>query len=990
MLIVAAAHLAATSGLAAPKAKQPHWIWLSKPAAPGQQVAFRKTFQAPKEVKSALLTASCDNHLTVYLDGKRVAHSNDWNRAVKVDVTKQLKPGDNVLAVLGKNDDGPGGLVLRLEMKDAKGKSQVVVTDASWRASLPPEKPWQTADFDDAAWRPAVSIARLGAAPWGDVFSGRPARRGGGRPGTATDPENITTLPGFKVERLYSVPKPEQGSWVSMTNDPQGRLICSDQGGSLYRVTVGKDEAATKVEKLEVAIGQAQGLLYAFDSLYVTVNGRAAQGSGFYRVRDTDGDDQFDQVTLLKKLRGGGEHGPHGIRLGPDGKLYVIAGNHTAIPDGCAPTSPHKNWAEDLLLPRNPDGRGHATGRMAPGGWIARTDKDGKHWELFCAGFRNQYDIDFNEHGELFTYDSDMEWDTGTPWYRPTRVNHCVSGGEYGWRFGTGKWPPYFADSLPGIDIGLGSPTGVTFGTGAKFPARYQRALYINDWTYGRIYALHLEPAGASYRSTFEQFVTGRPLPVTDVVVNVDGAMYFTIGGRGTQSGLYRVTYVGEESTQPAKPLDDPNTAKSRTLRRELEAFHGHQDPKAIETAWPHLGSSDRFIRYAARVAVEHQPLEQWRDKALAEKRPTAAIQAMIALARSGDKSLLEPVLTRLNELPLERLGNQQLLAALRAYQLAFIRLGPKDGPDLANPVAKAVADKLSPLFPHASEEVSRELCRLLVYLRAPGVIDRAMQRVKAGQTQQDQLYYIFLLRNLKDGWTPEQRRAYFGWLNLAEKKYRGGASFKRFVQQIRQDAVAKLSEAEKQSLAKVIAGGEAEPVGLETTRQFIHNWQMSDLEPMLPQVESGRSFEKGRAAFRAAQCFKCHRFADEGGDTGPDLTGVGNRFKPQYLLEALITPSKVISDQYRNTVFETEAGETFVGRVIKEEGGLLHIRTDPFARELTKVKPGDIVGRTPSPISEMPQGLLNVLTKEEILDLIAYMRSGGDAKQPYFAAGKR
>ena len=67
---------------------------------------------------------------------------------------------------------------------------------------------------------------------------------------------------------------------------------------------------------------------------------------------------------------------------------------------------------------------------MAPGGWICRTDPDGKHWELLCAGFRNQYDIAFNPDGELFTYDADMEWDTGTPWYRPTRVNHCVLGGR--------------------------------------------------------------------------------------------------------------------------------------------------------------------------------------------------------------------------------------------------------------------------------------------------------------------------------------------------------------------------------------------------------------------------------------------------------------------------------------------------------------------------------------------------------------------------------
>ena len=347
----------------------------------------------------------------------------------------------------------------------------------------------------------AHSFGKLGTAPWGPLPldpSARPKI-------LATLPENITAAEGFQVELLCSVPKERQGSWVCMTPDPQGRLIVSDQFGGLYRVTPGKDIDSTKVEKLSVKIGHVQGLLCAYNSLYVSVNGDAVPCSGFYRVRDTDGDDQYDEVKLLKKFNYGGEHGPHAIRLGPDGLLYIIAGTHTKVPGGMDPQSPHRNWAEDLLLPRNPDGRGHATGFMSPAGWILRTDKDGKKWELFCAGFRNPYDIAFNQDGELFTYDADMEFDTGAPWYRPTRINHCVSAAEYGWRYGTGKWPEYFPDSLGAVvDIGLGSPAGIEFGIGAKFPGRYQRALFINDWTYGKVYAVHLQQQGASYTATFE------------------------------------------------------------------------------------------------------------------------------------------------------------------------------------------------------------------------------------------------------------------------------------------------------------------------------------------------------------------------------------------------------------------------------------------------------------------------------------------------------
>ena len=99
-------------------------------------------------------------------------------------------------------------------------------------------------------------------------------------------------------------------------------------------------------------------------------------------------------------------------------------------------------WGEDNLLPRMADGTGFMADEKAPGGFIYRVSPDGKDWELVSMGFRNPFDIAFNRDGELFTYDSDMEWDVNTPWYRPTRVLHVVSGGEFGYRNGAGKWPP--------------------------------------------------------------------------------------------------------------------------------------------------------------------------------------------------------------------------------------------------------------------------------------------------------------------------------------------------------------------------------------------------------------------------------------------------------------------------------------------------------------------------------------------------------------------
>src|SRR5206468_3545904 len=114
--------------------------------------------------------------------------------------------------------------------------------------------------------------------------------------------------------------------------------------------------------------------------------------------------------------------------------------------------------------------------------------------------------------------------------------------------------PAFAIDSFgSAVDIGPGSPTGMAFGYGAKFPARYQDALYIADWSFGKLRAVHLKPDGASYRGEAEDFVSGQPFPITDFLVNpLDGAMYAAVGGRGAQSALYRIAYRGSESTAPS------------------------------------------------------------------------------------------------------------------------------------------------------------------------------------------------------------------------------------------------------------------------------------------------------------------------------------------------------------------------------------------------------------------------------------------------------
>jgi putative heme-binding domain-containing protein len=811
--------------------------------------------------------------------------------------------------------------------------------------------------------------------------------------------DKIKSLKGFKVELIHTVPREKEGSWVSITVDPKGRLIASDQYGKLYRITppaLGGKASDTKVEALKVEIGEAQGLLWAFDSLYVVVNSGGKFPSGLYRARDTDGDDQLDKVELLRAIKGGGEHGPHGIVLAPDGKsLYVVAGNATTLPEISSSLVP-KVWGEDNLLPRMTDGRGFMADEKAPGGFICRVDPEGKNWELVSMGYRNPYDIALNRNGHLFTYDSDMEWDVNTPWYRPTRVLEAASGADFGYRNGAGKWPVYYMDSLPPVvNIGPGSPTGIAFGYGAKFPAKYQEALFISDWSYGKLYAVHLKAKGATYVGELEEFVTGAPLPLTDMVIHPDGSLYFAIGGRRTSSSLYRVVYTGDEST--ATSTSSTEGAEARADRAKLEAFHGHADAKAVDTAWPFLSNADRSLRYAARVAIEWQDMNTWKDKALSETNPQAALESLLALTQVStpdpahrkpsdpalDVALRGKILEALDRLQFDTLSAGQKVDLARVYTVVFNRMGKPESDAIAKLVAKFDAQ-----FPAKGRELSVELANLLAYFDSNTIAAKGVEMLTKAPTQEEQIDYARVVRFVKTGWTPELRKTYFSWF-LKSSRFKGGASFSGFMTKIKNDAVAGLSDAEKAELKPILEAPATSGAAIAavTPRAHVKDWTLDELVPI---VESGlkqkRDFDRGRTLFAAASCFACHRYDNEGGSNGPDLSSVAGRFSSRDLLESIIVPSKVISDQYGAIIVSTTDGRVVTGRVV-------NMNNDSMSINVNMLEPDNQVGIDRnkieeiknSPISMMPAGLLNTLKQDEIIDLVAYLLSRGDRENPMF-----
>lgn len=784
------------------------------------------------------------------------------------------------------------------------------------------------------------------------------------------NPVRIGLMPGYEIE-IVRVAEPNEGSWINLAFDPKGRLIVSREDKGLLRFTLSEDRrSVAKVETVEDTLLECRGLLFAHDSLYVSAN----NSKGIYRLRDVDGDDAFDEVKLLKTLDGGVGHGRNCLALGPDGRIYLACGNNVKVPNDVSPKSPYRNYGLDRLLPCVWNEFLFDADVTPPAGFVIRFDAEGKEWELFAGGFRNEYGLAFNEDGELFTYDADMEWDDGAPWYRPTCVMHVVSGGEYGWRQGTSVWPEFFADSLPRVvDVGLGSPTAVQFGTTSNFPEKYRRALFILDWAYGRILAVHMTPSGASYKGEVETFVKGKPLNVTGLAFGPDGAMYFTVGGRRTQSALYRVTYAGKTDSLASSAVDE-TSASLRKLRRALEDIHGDVATEKCELVARNLGHSDRWIRYAARTALERSPSAR---AYVAERKepsaPAALLDHLFAVGRIGKKTDVKYNLVPARERLLADPPPEERIACWRFLQVILSR-------SAANPETIDV-DALSSHYPATTFAENCLLCELLVHLKSPDVIEKTLTLHEAAANQQEKLFYLFTLRHVKEGWTLDQRRAVLRGLKEAES-FQGAQYMQQFIAFIRTDCLNTFTDAEREALAHEIAAlGHSSDGDISTpARPAVKAWTFEELAPLLEHVNEGRNRRRGKELFAEALCAQCHRREQFGRAIGPDLDSAAAKFSIKDLLETIVVPSKVVEDKYRLLMLETDDGRMIVGQLVGGDAETLSLAGSPLEpTRIQRVRRTDIVSRTSSPVSLMPEGLLNSLTAEEILDLLAFLEFGSE-----------
>lgn len=546
-LLMPAMMLMLLSLVAAPSvAQEAEWIWApdhAKDQVPTTNCFFRRTFNM-KNPESGEITIAADDYYELFLNNRKLGTGRGTGQLERYNVSEFLTRGKNVIAIKVENREGDtAAVVARVQVKERGAGWASYSTNSEWKANLRPAPLWTLPIFNDRRWEQAQSFGRLGTtAPWDRA----PDVEVKGQ----TEHKRFQISREFEVKRLLD--GEETGSLIAMAFNEFGQIVASQEGGPLLLIDLPDEEKAANGAQPKVSVycdlvESCQGVLPLNGDVYVT--GEGPDGLALYRLADLDRDGVLEDAKVIMPFKGGpGEHGPHGLTLGPDGLIYAVIGNHAAAGVDFAESSPVQHVYEgDTVVPRYEDPGGHASGVKAPGGVIMRTTLDGERVELVASGLRNAYDIAFDEEGNLFVHDSDMESDLGTSWYRPTRVYHVIPGSEFGWRSGWSKWPDYYPDGLPGfVDTGRGSPTGAVVYNHFMFPTRYHNTLFLGDWSEGRILAIKTKPQGSTVTGDIEIFLQGAPLNVTDLDVGPDGALYFCTGGRETNGGVYRISWLGE------------------------------------------------------------------------------------------------------------------------------------------------------------------------------------------------------------------------------------------------------------------------------------------------------------------------------------------------------------------------------------------------------------------------------------------------------------
>jgi len=775
-------------------------------------------------------------------------------------------------------------------------------------------------------------------------------------------------------------------TWA-MTISNDGRMAVSGPGYIKVLLDTDKDGVADRAEVVSDKARNPHGLLWHGNDLLSV----QPQGIFLHRSRTGNGLPGGDPELFYKLPGGGGEHGPHGIRRGPDGWFYVACGNNTNI------------------------GKGNITTKTSPitdpsQGTILRISPDGKQSEVIAHGFRNHYDLAFNQHGHLFTFDSDGERDHQLPWYSYCRVFHIRVGGHHGWLLPghqrSFNRPPYFFDSATRLnEVDRGSPTGVEVYRHTQFPPHYQDGLFFACWTYGRVYFTPLTPRGDSYQrhehETFLEPTGNLGFAPSDLAVHpVTGDLFVSVGGRGTRGAVYRVSY--SDRRKAARPISFYETAEDWSVHEDriaetpalspaqaLTLFEKAKDPSTRITAIRHLMlalgdistnearrridagytaprpdalPADLRQKAISSLAAAFDPKNPGQPLQYEIARLLAMLQADTSEAVEALASALSPsshpthdahylfclaqmpgprekVRDRIVEgfLGIDRKLHQRRLLTDRNWSVNLRdALKAQLGFDPGTVARMTRAKQVSPASAHLLDQLPEADRKSMAQTMIRSTQGWNSEAIRFAEKHLSQNEISSLLGTLQGVWINEPRLR---------------ANLVGFMSRYGNDMDRKLAEDFSRPPA---SGIDLTPF---TEKMKAVNWD---------QGEAGR----GQAVYARYNCVTCHSGNKR---LGPSLHNIAKRFNREDLFRHINEPNLALSDLYKATQITTSDG-VYVGMKVYSSEAQTILETG--SNETIRFSRHDIISEHTPNQSPMPAGLLLGASQEELANLYAYLRT--------------
>ena len=761
----------------------------------------------------------------------------------------------------------------------------------------------------------------------------------------------------------------------SMTTGPEGEVVVSGKGYVRFLRDTDGDGIADSAVDFATPKEGGMGMCFDGDDLLYT----GADGK-FVRYRDADGNRKADGEPELIKKFGGGEHGIHAIRKGADGLIYLIGGNNANIPGAEA----------GAIISYSPPFSGFA---------------------VVAQGFRNPYDFDFTPEGEIITYDSDCEREAFLPWYTPTRLYHVYYGRHHGWRLGghLRSWdrPGYYCDSVPWLaDIGRGSPTGVLCANGGVF---------FLDWTFGKVWFAELTVTGHTYKAeprVFMESVGTNGFAPTDIVAGGDGALYISMGGRGTKGSVFRIEPAVSVAASIQLDVFERCFPLSRVgimRRQSLRTMESQPDiiffPDIVEKCLP--------LESMEQVRLFMRALGDWNLKKPSRESFTGYELGDDSIFEQGYASLLKKCQDAVGErFPTGYMLMDRELARLCAmlrvdegaamiemmtvesdatedfhYLACLARSGARLTDAQSQGVAKAIVALDGKLkgAQHRSKQTYSD--------RLNEVIAAFPDSVKLAMSKEDAFYTpgnVPLSGVMKGDASKTAARGFLKAITQSPEKRWPGLVIDLIHKalpssDIREPlkALALADTRHIESVAKLLRGDPKDVDAPFLKKADELTWEpvaegkgdtaaaIATMKKLSDADWNSGDVTRGRALFVQRSCIACHGSENA---VGPDLAGVASRFSPQDLFVEILKPNRNIQPAYASTVIKMRDGSVFVGQIAFRSADGLMVQVS--AAETIRLDEKDIISETSSKSSLMPAGLLSGLDRQGFADMYAYLRT--------------